>query len=226
MNDESYQPLDRRPIASRKIGLFQRLAAWMSEKDILPNAISVSSMIFGAAAGGALAATSLTDSWTTRAMWIVAGAMIQLRLIANMLDGMVAISSGTASPVGELYNEAPDRVSDAAIFIGAGYAAGGDITLGYLTALLAVGVAYVRALGATAGAGQVFIGPMAKPQRMFVMTIAALYCGLTPATWQPICPVSGWSVVTIALIAVLVGSLITLVRRLHRIASTLKEKQA
>ena len=48
----------------------------------------------------------------------------QLRLTANMLDGMVALASGRASKVGELYNEVPDRVSDAAVFIGAGLAWG------------------------------------------------------------------------------------------------------
>jgi phosphatidylglycerophosphate synthase len=148
MNDDSYKPLDRRPIASRDIGLFQDMAEWLAAKGVSPNAISFSSMFFGAAAGVALAATSYTEGWTTRILWIMSAAMIQLRLIANMLDGMVAIKSGKASPVGELYNEAPDRVSDAAIFVGAGYSVGGDVTLGFAAALLAVGVAYVRALGA------------------------------------------------------------------------------
>jgi phosphatidylglycerophosphate synthase len=39
-----------------------------------------------------------------------------------MLDGMVALASCRDSKVGELYNEVPDRVSDAAVFIGVGYA--------------------------------------------------------------------------------------------------------
>jgi phosphatidylglycerophosphate synthase len=226
MNDDSYKPLDRRPIASRDIGLFQTMAAWLAAKNVSPNAISFLSVVFGAAAGGALAATSYTEGWTTRILWITSAAMIQLRLIANMLDGMVAINSGKASPVGELYNEAPDRVSDAAILVGAGYAAGGNVTLGFAAALLAVGVAYVRALGASAGAGQAFIGPMAKPQRMFVMTVTALYCGLAPTAWQPVCPVNGWSIVTIALIGISLGCLITMVRRLKHIATTLREKHS
>jgi phosphatidylglycerophosphate synthase len=57
---------------------------------------------------------------------------------------MVAIEAGTASPVGELYNEVPDRVSDTATLIGAGYAVGGHPTLGYVAACLALftGVSY------------------------------------------------------------------------------------
>ena len=60
---------------------------------------------------------------------------------------MVAVGSGKASPLGEVYNEVPDRIADPLILIGAGFAAGGSPTLGYVAALLAVFVAYVRVLG-------------------------------------------------------------------------------
>lgn len=46
--------------------------------------------------------------------------------------------------------------------------------IGLTSALVAVFVAYVRAIGASAGVGQVFLGPFAKQQRMAVMT---LVCG-------------------------------------------------
>ena len=48
----------------------------------------------------------------------------RLRLLANLLDGMVAIGRGIASPVGELFNEVPDRVSDTAVLLGLGVAGG------------------------------------------------------------------------------------------------------
>ncbi len=75
-------------------------------------------MIAGIAAGICLAATAYTPSLTTRAAWLLAACLIQLRLLANMFDGMVAIEQGRQSPLGELYNEIPDRVSDAFILIG------------------------------------------------------------------------------------------------------------
>lgn len=81
--------------------------------------------------------------------------------------------------MGELFNEVPDRVSDIAILIGAGYAAGGNATLGLLAALVAVLVAYVRAEGTVVGASQQYCGPMAKPERMVIILLAALHCGLT-----------------------------------------------
>jgi hypothetical protein len=85
------------------------------------NAISIAGMCACIAAGVAL---GLTFVEYNRVFWLVAALDAQLRLTANMLDGMVALASRRDSKVGELYNEVPDRVSDAAVFIGAGYAWG------------------------------------------------------------------------------------------------------
>lgn len=176
----------------------------------------------GIAAGLALAGTTHADGWA-RFAWLVAAALIQLRLLANLLDGMVAIESGRASPVGELYNEVPDRVSDTATLVGAGYAVGGDIVLGYLAACAALFTAYVRTMGKAAGASQEYCGPMAKQQRMALLTLVALYCGLTPAHWQPTWGDSGErGLATVALLLIALGSLLTAIRRLVRIAANLR----
>jgi len=74
---------------------------------------------------------------------------------------MVATARGTASPIGELYNEVPDRISDAAVFIGLGYAAASQPELGYLAALTSLFTAYIRATARATGAPQDFCGPMA-----------------------------------------------------------------
>ena len=105
-------------------------------------------MISGVAAGLALAATTL-PGWQ-RPAFVAAAVLMQLRLLANMLDGMVAVECQKASPVGELYNEVPDRVSDTAAFVGAGYAFGSHAVLGFVTALLALFIAYLRAEGKVA----------------------------------------------------------------------------
>ena len=107
-------------------------------------------MIAGIAAGLAWAATAA--GWYSRLAFGAAAALMQLRLLANMLDGMVAVETEKASRLGELYNEVPDRISDMAAFVGAGYALGGSPTLGYLAACLAVFLAYLRAEGKVAGA--------------------------------------------------------------------------
>jgi phosphatidylglycerophosphate synthase len=150
---------------------------------------------------------------------------MQLRLLANMLDGMVALQTGQASPVGELFNEIPDRVSDTVIMIGAGYGWGGVPELGYLAALAALSTAYIRAEGKAAGTHQEFCGPMAKQQRMALLTAASLYAGIAPTTWQPSLDfLAGGNVIALALFFIAAGGLITSLRRLARIARALKKK--
>src|ERR1043166_9375593 len=129
-----------------------------------------------------------------------------------MLDGMVALASGRASKVGELYNEVPDRVSDAAVFIGAGYAWGGNVALGYIATILAILTAYVRAAGKIAGAPNEFCGPMAKQHRMLVITVACVYSAVTPRSVQIVTfDDSQIGLMTLGLGVIAVGCVITVV---------------
>jgi len=220
MDEEAPDPaIDRRPLASRDTALAHRVAGWLIDRKVSPNAISVASVFAGVGAGAALAATA---RWPEHALplWLVAAVLVQLRLLCNMLDGMVAVGSGQASPVGELYNEVPDRLSDAATLVGLGYAAGGAPWLGYTAALTAMLTAYVRAVGKASGASNDFRGPMAKPHRMFVVTVTALYVALAPATWQP--RLAGMDLPALALALIAVGSLHTATRRLLGTARQLR----
>ena len=139
-----------------------------------PNVISIGSVVFAAIAAAALIASKLCGTDTVRvSLLILAAIAIQLRLICNLLDGMVAVEGKLGSKSGEIYNDLPDRIADPLILIAAGYATPYP-ALGWCAGLLAVFTAYVRLLGGSTGAGQDFRGPMAKPQRMAVMTIACL----------------------------------------------------
>jgi phosphatidylglycerophosphate synthase len=219
----SPDPAARRPLKSRDVAIFRKLAAGLAQAGVSPNAISGASIVFGGAAGGALAATLHAEGWALRAWWLVAALCIQGRLLANMLDGMVAVEGGKGGPTGDLWNEAPDRISDAATLIGAGYAAGSHPLLGFGAALMAVFVAYMRALGASVGAGQIFLGPQAKPHRMAVLTAACLITAAFPtylvATENPPNPL-----IAIALLIVIFGGAITAWRRGSRIATYLRSK--
>lgn len=210
---------DRRPIAARS----HPASAWLSTRlvkaGISANGISVAGGGFGIAAGTLLWATgSFAEGSAARACWIAAAVCVQLRLLCNMMDGMVALESGKASPVGELYNEVPDRVSDSATLIGLGYAAGGSAVLGWAAALFAMLTAYVRCAGRAAGARSHFAGPMAKQHRMALATVCALACGAGPAAWsaEPIA-LATWTLAVIA-----VGSAVTAVRRLRMAAADLR----
>jgi phosphatidylglycerophosphate synthase len=194
------------------------LAAALARRGVSPNAISVAGLVAGLLAGVALAATAFTDGWALRLCWIAGAAGVQLRLLANLLDGMVAVASNRTSKLGELFNEVPDRLSDAAVLVGLGYAAGGRPELGYVAAVGALLTAYVRALGKAAGAPNVFAGPMAKPHRMALVTVVALACAALPAGW-----VTGYHVPAWALGVVAAGTVVTVARRLARIAAHLRE---
>jgi phosphatidylglycerophosphate synthase len=220
MNESSAKGIDRRPIATRNRKWAQAATAWLASRNVSPNAISIAGMCACIAAGIALSLTSVAYH---RVFWLMAALGAQLRLTANMLDGMVALASGRASKVGELYNEVPDRVSDAAVFIGAGYAWGGNVALGYIATILSIFTAYVRAAGKIAGAPNEFCGPMAKQHRMLVVTVASLYSAVLPRSWQilhfdNVEP----GVMGLALFVIIVGCLITAGRRLNRIAHALR----
>jgi phosphatidylglycerophosphate synthase len=149
-------------------------------------------------------------------LFIVAAACIQLRLLANLVDGMVAVEGGRGSGTGPIFNEFPDRLEDSLLLVAAGYAAGPS-WLGWLAALLAAVCAYVRLLGGSLGFPQDFGGPMAKPHRMAALTLACVAAAIEG--WM-----RGSSVALQAGLALIcVGTALTIALRLSRLAKQLNE---
>ena len=210
---DSYQIGDRRPLASRGWKISDKVARWLARRGATPNAISMVGMICGIFAGIMFALT--TSAPHSVFFWFCGAAFVQLRLLANLYDGMVAVVREVASPVGELFNEVPDRVSDAATLIGFGYATGSNPVLGLVATIFAIFVAYLRAQGKVAGAHQEFCGPMAKQQRMATVTIAAIACAVVPGA-------SDWQIPMFALWVIIAGCIVTIIRRLQRIVTTLR----
>jgi phosphatidylglycerophosphate synthase len=212
----------RRPIASRRWRISQRLASYLAERRIAPNAISVAGMASGLLAGCLFAATSKYSALAPW-FWLLGAVFVQLRLVANMLDGMVAMLTNTSSPVGELFNEVPDRVSDTTIFVGLGYAVGGEPVVGFAAALAAMFTAYVRTTCVSAGASPNFCGPMAKQHRMVAVTCLAVALLVVPADealWQDVS--HAVTPTNLALSIIIVGSVITAIRRLTASARQLR----
>lgn len=200
---------NRRPIAARQTSWAHKTTQLLLKLRLSPNAISVWSIVFslmGAAVIG------LTDGvWWS---WLVFALGMQLRLLCNLFDGMVAIDSGQASPVGALYNEVPDRISDSIFFISAAYVIDCP-ELGWAAALFAALTAYIRVLGGSVGQAQLFLGPFAKQQRMAILTIAALLTAIESA-W-----LHSYYLMGIALVVIALGSLYTCVLRLRAITTQL-----
>jgi len=158
---------NRRPIAARDTGWARALAAALARTAVTPNQISLASVAVAALGSAALI-------WQPGdASFVLCALCIQLRLLCNLLDGMVAVEGGKGSPLGRIYNEFPDRVTDTLFVVALGYAAGLP-WLGWCGALAAVGTAYVRVFGGACGLTQDFRGPVAKQQRMAIATLALL----------------------------------------------------
>jgi len=217
---------DRRPIRARSHPVWVRAAGALTRAGFSANAISIVGMVAGLAAGAALATTPLATAPWPRVLWACAAVLIVKRLLCNMLDGMVAINSGRASPLGQIFNEVPDRVSDAAALVGLGYATGSNPTLGWAAASAAIFVAYIRAAAKVAGAPQDYRGPMAKQQRMFIVILVALFAAIAPADWQPTVSRDGWSIPIAALWLITIGCILTAIRRLGRASSILRQNHA
>ena len=199
---------DRRPLASRDTAWARRIASALARSSITPNQISTVSIAFAA-----LGAWALVD---TRPLALVGAAIcVQLRLLCNLIDGMVAIEGGKQSATGALYNEFPDRIADSLFLVALGYACGVP-WLGWLAALLAALTAYVRATGGALGLAQDFRGPMAKPHRMAVLTVGCLV-GAAEIEWNG----TRWTLLAAAVV-IAAGSALTCVARALAIARALR----
>ena len=215
------QAAPRRVLATRHAGWAKALAHALGRARVRPNAVSIASVGFALIAGALFyVVPSLTRGGQATAL-LAAAAAIQLRLLCNMLDGMLAVEEGFKTSTGDIYNDLPDRVADVLILVGAGYSIRqltGGVTLGWAAAVAAVFTAYVRLLGGSLGVTQHFIGPMAKQHRMFTLTLATLLAAVETLLGLPS------RVMRIGLIVIVAGSLATSVRRTRRIARELEAR--
>jgi phosphatidylglycerophosphate synthase len=218
-------PPARRPLKTRGRAWARALAAWLAARQIQPNAISLLSLVPATAAGLCFVVLPHATPVLQVGLLIVAAGGIQLRLLANMLDGLVAVEGGRKTATGDLFNEVPDRIADVLILAPAGYAAvwlgSAGIALGWLVALLAVLTAYVRLFGGSLGFPQSFVGPMAKQHRMATLTLTCLLSIVEVL-------VVGFQgrVLSLGLLVIGLGAALTVSRRLRLIARQLQGRAA
>jgi phosphatidylglycerophosphate synthase len=206
----------RRTLATRNSRWARLLAARLAAAGVRPNSVSIAGVVVAGVSAVTFYISAGCAAEVRAALLLVAAACIQVRLLCNLLDGMLAVECGLQTPTGEIFNELPDRVADVMILAGAGYAARELPTapiLGWAAAVAALFTAYVRVLGGALGLRQHFIGPMAKQHRMFVLTVAAMLAAVEILT-------SGTArAIPAALAVILAGSMLTAMRRLHRVAA-------
>lgn len=215
----SYRPTNRRPIADRfrmtARGAVRLCIRW----GIHPDAISYLSILAAAIAGSCF--------WRAQSypVLLIAGPLFcYLRLWLNMLDGMVAVESGKASPRGEILNDLPDRLSDVLIFVGVAHSGLASPLGGYWAAIGALLTAYVGTLGQAVGVQREFSGVMSKPWRMVFLHAGAWvtlgFLWLRDGRIQ----FAGWMVLDWIHLLIVLGCAQTIWLRLRRILRALPTK--
>ena len=168
----------------------EALARALGRARVRPNSVSVAGLGLPWSAGAAFFAVPPSRRAGRAAALLVAAAAIQLRLLCNMLDGMLAVEEGlkTARPAIST-TICPIGLADVLILVGAGYSirdlAGGP-ALGWAAAVIAAADGLrPRRSAARLGLTQHFIGPMAKQHRMFTLTIATLLAAVESMLGMP-----------------------------------------
>ena len=212
---------NRRPIASRGSGWAKGMAALLARAGVSPNAISAASVGFGILGAACFLRSASTQGWAHAIDLILAALCVQLRLVCNLLDGLVAVEHGKGSTAGPIWNELPDRFADVFFLVGAGYGAGlmgmGEIgpIAGWIAGAAAVTTAYVRELGRGLGFAADFSGPFAKPQRMAGLTLTAVVAAFEGLWgWQGQSLVIGLGIIGLGTLATVARRTLTLARRL------------
>jgi phosphatidylglycerophosphate synthase len=204
---------ERRPLKSRGTRWAARLTDALAERRVPPNLISQASVGFAA-----LAFLCFWGAGLAPALFLILGAVcVQMRLLCNLLDGLVAVEGGMGTPDGAFWNEVPDRAADVLILAGFGLAAGWP-ALGLIAGALAVATAYLREFGRAEGLGSDYSGPMAKPHRMAAVTVGALAGAVEAVAF------GSTHVLVVALTIVVAGTAFTLWRRSARILHGLSQR--
>jgi phosphatidylglycerophosphate synthase len=213
--------LTRRELATRRAPWARRLAAALATAGVRPNAVSMAGVAVALTALIAFVLAPQARGYTRAVLFVVAAAAVQLRLLCNLLDGLLAVEQGLRSNLGDLYNEIPDRFADVVILVGAGLSfreSPDGPALGCAAALMALFTAYVRVLGGSLGVRQSFAGPMAKQHRMFVVTMAAVASAIEASAGLAL------RAMRAALIVIVIGAAATAWRRVERIARELEAR--
>ncbi|WP_418281996.1 CDP-alcohol phosphatidyltransferase family protein [Halorubrum sp. DTA98] len=159
--------LDRlRPLASRAIAPFVAAADRLG---ISANAITVTSVFTGAAAGSALVVAGSDQSW-----YLLASALVLFTGFLDVLDGAVARATDTATAAGDFLDHVLDRYGD--VLILGGLAIGADqYVLGMVALTGVLLTAYLGTQGDALGLGRIYGGLLGRAD---ILVLVGVVCGV------------------------------------------------
>ena len=97
--DSQNEKTNRRPLKSRSTGW-----AAAASRAVLATGLSANQVSFLGILIAGLGAWAMVEAPTRPILFVAAAVAIQLRLLANMLDGMVAVEGGRGGPTGAIWN--------------------------------------------------------------------------------------------------------------------------
>lgn len=174
------------------------IGAVLVRAGVNPDAVTFVGLTFACLAG--------LGVWLGRngSLWLLlVPASALIRTAANALDGMIAVTTNTSRPLGEVLNETADRVGDVAAFLPIAFVSEVNdlLVAGTLAAMLIS--SFLGVVVKAAGGPRLYSGIMGKPDRMLVLGVSALIAiFLAPGR-----------VFMATLWIVLVGSMVTIVQR-------------
>ena len=167
-----------------------------------------------------------------------AGLVILIAGLFDMIDGRLARVGNMANPFGALFDSVIDRYSEMVMFLGIiWYLVSHDYFLSSIFAFVAmigsVMVSYTRARAEGLGV-ECSVGLMQRPERILIIGISAILCGLFSARfggnfqytpdWAPFTLFETISLFTLPLVVLAVGANITAIRRLNYSRKVLMER--
>jgi len=146
------------------------VVAFCARNRIPPDAFTYSALGLSFLAAAALWQAGASRAW----LWLVPPCVL-MRLLFNLMDGLIARELGMADAWGEVKNEFGDRIADAAIFLGLAFGGYADARLAALVIALMMCVSYLGLLGKAIGGARLYGGVFGKGDRMISLALFTLF---------------------------------------------------
>lgn len=150
------------------------------ERAVIRHGVRADQVTAAGLACGAGAATAVLLSATSQLWLLWVPALVLARLVCNALDGMIAVDTDRARPIGQVANEFADRIADVCILIAVSWRAG-SLLLGICALALVLLASYLGTVAQAAGGSRQYVGVMGKADRMILLALAAPVAAFGPA---------------------------------------------
>ena len=205
------------------------IATALGRLGLTPNALTLIGFV-----GTCVGAVAAANQW-----WLSAGILVLAFGIFDLFDGTLARATGQATSLGAFLDSTFDRAGESIVYIGVaiGLLAAG-FREGAILATAAMGaafmVSYTRAksesLGFTPGNGMASVGLMPREVRLVILSLGLIlatepiYAAPPPgAACAGLCDFPQGGTVTLALVLIAAGSVITTIQRILHVRAQARE---